>query len=238
MIQRLAAEMFRREGIRRDVVTVITQVVVDPNDPDFAHPSKPVGSFYSAGEIELIRRDKPHWIIREVQKGKFRRVVPSPRPLEIIERDAISAMLDAGVVVIACGGGGIPVAWQDGHLVGVEAVIDKDHASSLLGTQIRAHKLVIVTSVEQAAIRYQQPGQQWLATITVPEARQHLAAGEFPPGSMGPKIEAAISFIQQGGEECIITSTELVAKAVEGAGGTHIIADWGRPSLAFPAAKS
>lgn len=235
MIQRLAAQLFRREGIRRDVVTAVTQVVVARDDPDFAHPSKPIGSFYSAEELVHIRAEKPHWMMREVQKGKFRRVVPSPRPLEIVESEAISSMLQAGVVVIACGGGGIPVAWEGDRLVGVEAVIDKDFASSLLATQIRAHKLIIVTSVEQAAIRYQQPGQQWLSTVTVPEARRYLAAGEFPRGSMGPKIEAAISFIEQGGEECIITSTERVADALEGRAGTHIVADWGRPALEFPA---
>jgi len=234
MIQRLATEMFRREDIRREVVTVITQVVVDCDDPDFARPTKPIGSFYSAEEIERIRAEKPHWIIREVETGKFRRVVASPRPLDILEKDSISAILEAGAVVIACGGGGIPVAWRFGRLQGVEAVIDKDRASSLLATQIRAHKLIIVTSVERAALRYNQPGQQWLGTMTVSEARRYLEAGEFPAGSMGPKIEAAVSFIEQGGEECIITDTARVAEAVEGAGGTHIIASWGRPTLAFP----
>jgi carbamate kinase len=219
-------------------VTVITQVLVDRQDPDFQHPTKPIGSFYSAQEIEHIRADKPHWIIREVQKGKFRRVVPSPKPLDILEKESIAAMLESGAVVIACGGGGIPVAWEDGRLLGVEAVIDKDRASSLLATQIRAHKLVIVTSVEQAAVNYEKPGQRWLDKLAVPEALKYLQAGEFPPGSMGPKIEAAISFIEQGGEECIITSTERVADAVEGSAGTHIIADWGSPPLVFPAAQS
>ncbi len=234
MIQRLAAELFRREAIRRDVATVITQVVVDPGDPDFAHPSKPIGRFYTADEVERLRQEKPHWKIREVQPGRFRRVVPSPRPLDILEKDAIAEMLEAGVVVIACGGGGIPVAWEGDRLVGVEAVIDKDRASSLLATQVRAHKLIIVTSVAQAAIRFGRPGQQWLDTLTLDQARAHLAAGEFPSGSMGPKIEAAIDFIVQGGEECIITSTEQVAQAVAGNGGTHLIASWGRRTLAFP----
>jgi len=238
MIQRLATEMFRREKIRREVVTVITQVLVDRNDPDFQHPTKPIGSFYSVEEIEHIRAEKPHWIIREVQKGKFRRVVPSPSPIDILEKDSIAAMLDSGAVVIACGGGGIPVAWEGDRLLGVEAVIDKDRASSLLATQIRAHRLIIVTSVEKAALNYEKPDQQWLDKLDLRSARRHLKAGEFPPGSMGPKIESAISFIEQGGEECIITSTERVADAIEGNAGTHVIADWGAPPLVFPAAQA
>jgi carbamate kinase len=234
MIQRLATALFRRENIRRDVACIITQVLVDRNDAEFAHPTKPVGSFYSAADTEGLRRDKPHWILREIEKGRFRRVVPSPHPLDVLEKNAISDLVESGAVVVACGGGGIPVAWEGNSLLGVEGVIDKDRASGLLATQIRASKLIIVTSVDQVATRYHQPGQQWLGTLTVAEARAHLAAGEFPPGSMGPKIEAAIDFIEKGGEECIITSTEQVALALAGNAGTHIIAAWGRRSLAFP----
>lgn len=234
MIQRLATALFRRESIRRDVACIITQVLVDRNDPEFINPTKPVGSFYSAADTEGLRRDKPHWILREIEKGRFRRVVPSPHPLDVLEKNAISELVESGAVVVACGGGGVPVAWEGNSLLGVEGVIDKDRASSLLATQIRASKLIIVTSVDQVAIRYRQPGQQWLGTLTVAEARAHLVAGEFPPGSMGPKIEAAIDFIEQGGEECIITSTEQVAAALDGKAGTHIIAAWGRRSLAFP----
>ena len=225
MIQRLACELFRREGISRDVVTVITQVLVDTNDPDFSHPSKPIGSFYAADEIAQLRHEKPHWRLREIEPGRFRRVVPSPRPIEILEQKAIVALLDAGVVVIACGGGGIPVAWNGDRLEGVEAVIDKDFASSLLATHLHAQKLIIVTSIDRAAIHYGQPTQQWLDTVTVEEAREYLAAGEFPAGSMGPKIEAAIDFIAQGGTECIITSTTQVAAATAGNGtrATRII---------------
>ena len=238
MIQRIATELFRRERIRRDVVTVITEVIVDRNDPDFQHPSKPVGSFHTPKEAALLRQDKPHWILKEVQKDKFRRVVPSPKPIEILEKEAIRALLDAGVVVIACGGGGIPVAWNEqGTLAGVEAVIDKDYASSLLATQIRAQRLIIVTSVEQAAIRYEKPDQRWLETITLVEAKQYLEAGEFAPGSMGPKIRAAIDFIEQGGEECIITSTERVPDALAGRAGTRIVAAWSSEKLAFEAVR-
>jgi carbamate kinase len=223
MIQRLACELFRREGVHRSAVTLITLVEVDRNDPDFAHPSKPVGSFYDREQAARLREDKPHWIVKEILPGKFRRVVPSPRPVKIVEEEAIARLVEAGVVVIACGGGGIAVEWEDGRLAGVEGVVDKDFASSLLASNIGAQKLIIVTTVAQAALRYGQPGQQWLDTLTVAEARAYLAAGEFPAGSMGPKIEAAIDFVERGGRECIITSTEQVARAVEGKAGTHIV---------------
>jgi len=240
MIQRLANEILRADSADaqppRSVVTVITQVVVDKNHPDFQRPSKPIGPFYDAEQVDRIRREKPHWIIREIEPGRFRRAVPSPRPLDIVEKDAIAGLCETGVIVIACGGGGVPVAWEGDRLVGVEAVIDKDRASSLLATQIRAHKLIIVTSVAQAAIHYKKPDQQWLGTLTLAEARRHLDAGEFPPGSMGPKIEAAIEFIEQGGEECIITSTEQVSRALEGEGGTRITGFWAGGDLVFPPA--
>ncbi len=223
MIQRLACEMFRREGIRRNVATVITQVLVESADPDFAHPSKPIGEFYSREQVARLQVERPHWSIHEIEPGRFRRVVPSPRPIAILEQEAITSLARAGVVVIACGGGGIPVAWQGDRLIGVEGVVDKDFASSLLASNIRAHKLIIVTSVEQAAIRFGRPEQQWLGRITADEARAWLEAGEFPPGSMGPKIEAGIDFVEHGGGECIITSTGQVARAVQGCGGTHII---------------
>lgn len=233
MIQRLACELFRREGIQRDVATVITQVLVDRGDPDFQHPSKPIGPFYDANEFAGIRGNRPDWIMREVSPGGYRRVVPSPRPLGILEAGAISSLLDAGVVVIACGGGGIPVAWEEDRLVGVEAVVDKDLASSMLATDVRAHKLIIVTSVERVALDFGRAIQQWLDTITMDQARQYLAAGQFPPGSMGPKIQAAVDFLEHQGEECIITSVENAAEAVTGNGGTHIIAPWRRTSLDF-----
>jgi carbamate kinase len=231
MIQRLACEMFHREGIGREAATLITQVLVDINDPDFANPSKPIGPFYSADQIRRLRPAEPKWIIHEVEPGRFRRIVPSPRPLKILEGTAISCLLEAGVVAIACGGGGIPVAWEGGRLVGVEAVIDKDLASSLLATHVGAHKLIILTSVERVAIHYGRADQQWLDTISIQQAREYQAAGEFPAGSMGPKIEAAIEFLEHGGEECIITSPECVARALQGEGGTHIVANWGRGSL-------
>jgi carbamate kinase len=222
MIQRLACELFRREGIGRSAATIITQVLVDANDPDFTHPSKPIGPFYSAAEVSELA--KPHWNIREIAPGRFRRVVASPLPLRILEDYAIARLVEAGVVVIACGGGGIPVAWHGDTLLGVEGVIDKDLASGLLATDLGARKLIIVTSVERAAIRFGTPAAQWLGCVTLRQAREYLAAGEFPPGSMGPKIEAGVEFVARGGKECIITSAEHVARAVEGGAGTHIVA--------------
>ena len=224
MIQRLAIELFRRESINRTAATVITQVLVNEGDPDMVHPTKPIGSFYSGAELEAVRREKPHWELHEVEPGRWRRVVASPHPLRILEEEAIRCLVEAGVVVIACGGGGIPVAWEGDRLAGVEGVIDKDLASSLLARGLRAHKLIIVTSVERAAIRFGQRGQQWLDTITVKGAREFLAAGEFPPGSMGPKIQAGIDFVESGGERCIITSAEQVTRALRGETGTHIVA--------------
>jgi len=224
MIQRLACQLFRRENLPRTAVTVITQVLVNEGDPDMVHPSKPIGQFYGADEIAAIRAERPHWQMHEIEPGRWRRVVASPRPLRIVEQDAIAALLDAGIVAIAVGGGGIPVAWEDGELVGVEGVVDKDLASSLLARGLRAHKLVIVTSVDRVAVAYGRAQQRWLDTVTAGQARQYLAAGEFPAGSMGPKIEAAIEFVAAGGEECIITSTARVAEAVAGRGGTHVVA--------------
>jgi carbamate kinase len=224
MIQRIAFELFRREHIDRTAVTVITQVLVSEGDPDMVHPTKPIGRFYSTSEMEEVRRERPHWELGEIAPGRWRRVVASPRPLRIMEEDAIRCLVQSGVVVIACGGGGIPVAWEEDRLVGVEGVVDKDRASSLLARDLHAQKLIIVTSVDRAAVRFGRPDQRWLNTVTVAQARAWLAAGEFPAGSMGPKIEAAIEFVEGGGEECIITCTEHVAAALAGEGGTHIVA--------------
>jgi carbamate kinase len=224
MIQRIAFELFRREGIARTAATVITQVLVNEGDPAMVHPTKPIGPYYQGAALDEIRREKPHWDLRETEPGRWRRVVASPHPIRILEETAIRSLLDARVVVIACGGGGIPVAWEGDRLVGVEGVVDKDLASGLLARDLEAQRLIIVTSVEQVAIGFGHPDPQWLDTITAGQAREYLARGEFPPGSMGPKIEAGIEFVEHGGRECIITSAECVAQAIEGKGGTHIVA--------------
>jgi len=223
MIQRIACELFRREGINRTAATVITQVLVNERDPEMGHPTKPIGSYYTAAEAEGVRAERPHWELHEIEPGRWRRVVASPHPLRILEQDAIASLLDAGVITIACGGGGIPVTWEGDRLVGVEGVVDKDLASSLLARNLRADKFVIVTSVDRVALRYGRPGQCWLDSLTVRQAHEYLAAREFPAGSMGPKIEAGIEFVEQAGGECIITSTERVADALCGRAGTHIV---------------
>ena len=225
MIQRLACELFRREFISRTAVTLITQVLVDEHDPEMGHPCKPIGPFYGADELARVCEEKPHWLIREIEPGRFRRVVASPRPLQILEVSAIRQLVESGVVTIACGGGGIAVAWEDGRLVGIEGVIDKDLASSLLALDLSAEKLIILTSVNRVALHYDTPGQEWLDTLTTAQARRHLGAGEFPAGSMGPKIEAAIRFVEHGGRECIITSAQYLAAALLGKAGTHIVPD-------------
>ena len=224
MIQRLAVQLFQREGLARDAATVITQVLVSEGDPDFVHPTKPIGSFYDAAQLAAIRAEKPHWQLCEVEPGRWRRLVPSPHPIRILEECAIRRLVDAGTVTVACGGGGIPVAWHNDQLVGVEGVVDKDLASSLLARGLGASTLIIVTSVDRVAIGFRRSDQRWLDRITVSEARAFLEAGEFPPGSMGPKIEAAIDFLEAGGRECIVTSCEQVSRAVAGDAGTHIVA--------------
>ncbi len=223
MIQRVGCELFRRENIQRGIATIITQSLVSRNDPEMNCPSKPIGPFFPADQIEQIRREKPHWQLKEIERGSWRRVVPSPRPLRILEEDSIAALLEAGIIAVACGGGGIPVTWEDDCLAGVEGVIDKDLASSLLARDLKADKLVIVTSVDRVAIRFGRRGECWLDRLTVAQAREYLSAGEFPSGSMGPKIEAGILFVEQGGRECIVTSPEQVADALRGAAGTHIV---------------
>ena len=224
MIQRILFELFRCESINRTAATVITQVLVSEGDPDMVHPTKPIGRFYTTAETAELRVDRPHWKLGEVAPGRWRRLVASPHPLRIMEESAIASLLRAGVVVVACGGGGIPVAWEGDRLVGVEGVVDKDRASSLLARHLHAQKLIIVTSVDRVAIRFGRSDQQWLDRITIAQARAYLAAGEFPAGSMGPKIEAAIEFVEGGGQECIVTCTEHVAAAIRGERGTHIVA--------------
>ena len=224
MIQRLAFELFRRERVARTAATVITQVLVNEGDPQLVHPTKPIGPFYGCEEAAAIRREKPHWMLREIEQGSWRRVVASPRPLRILEEEAIARLLEAGIVVIACGGGGIPVAWEEDRLVGVEGVIDKDLASSLLARDLGARTLLILTSVDRAFLHFGCPNQHPLDTITIRQAREYLACGEFPPGSMGPKIEAGIEFVAHGGRECVITSAEHAVAAMHGARGTRIVA--------------
>ncbi|MCC7371352.1 MAG: carbamate kinase [Chloroflexi bacterium] len=212
-------------GLPDRVVCVMTQTVVDPADPAFQHPTKPIGPAYSADEAERLIRKEGWAMVEDAGRG-YRRVVPSPRPVRIVEVGAIRALVEAGYVVVACGGGGIPVVeTAPGQYQGVEAVVDKDFASALLAASLGVETFVISTGVEQVAIRYRQPDQQQLAQMTVSEARMHLANGEFPEGSMGPKIRAAIDLVARGGKEVVITSPNRLEEAMAGQTGTRIVAD-------------
>lgn len=223
MVQQVTRNAFRRLGKEREIATVITQVRVSPDDPAFEHPTKPIGPFYRREAADRLRATRGWQMIEDSGRG-YRRVVPSPRPLEIVEAMAIRALLEAGVVVIAAGGGGIPVVRRpDGALTGVEAVVDKDRSAALLAQAVGADVLVIVTGVDRVAIGYRTPHQQDLDVLPVNEAEHYLAAGEFPPGSMGPKIEAAAAFLAAGGREAIITSPKVLRLALEGRHGTRIV---------------
>jgi carbamate kinase len=217
---------FRRLGLDRHAVAVVTQVEVAADDPAFAHPSKPIGSFMDEPEA-LRRRDRDGWSVVEDAGRGWRRVVASPAPLRIVEEDAIRSLITAGFVVIATGGGGIPVvADAEGNLIGVAAVIDKDLACSLLATCVDAELLLITTAVEHVSLDFGTPDERRIDRMTLSEARQYLAEGvHFAEGSMAPKIRAVVGFLERGGEEAIITDPENVERALAGETGTHVLPD-------------
>ena len=220
--QTLDAELLRR-GIRRTVAAVVTQCVVDEKDPGFTDPNKPIGPFYSEEDARQHQKDDG-WIMREDAGRGWRRVVPSPQPLEIIEEPAVRALLEKEIVVVAVGGGGIPVVKnEDGSLRGVEAVIDKDRASCLLAKNLGAKLFIISTAVDKVALNFGKPDERPIDRMTVAEAKRYMEEGHFAPGSMKPKIESAIDFLEHGGEEVIITQPHLLKAAVEGKDGTHIV---------------
>jgi carbamate kinase len=212
MIERQMKNILAEHKIRRNVVTVITEVLVDLNDTAFKEPTKPVGAFFLKEEAELLARAND-WVIREdPRKRGWRRVVASPKPLEIMNKKVIKDLVKKGTIVIAAGGGGVPVHRdKQKQMHGIEAVIDKDLASSLLAVEINADAFFILTDVKNVYINFNKPGQKALETITVQEARQYLEQGEFAEGSMGPKIEAAIEYIEHSGKETIITESSALA---------------------------
>ncbi|MCI0595605.1 MAG: carbamate kinase [candidate division Zixibacteria bacterium] len=225
MIAQSLANRLQKEKIDRLVVTVVTQVLVDKDDPSISDPTKFIGQFYSKEEADELMK-KRGWRMKKDANRGYRRVVPSPTPLDIIEKESIKKLLDQKVVVIAAGGGGIPVyRMPDGSLEGVDAVIDKDLASAVLAREVEAELLLILTGVDKVAIHFGRLDQKFLEKITVKEAQMYFDAGEFPPGSMGPKIRAAINFLQSGGKEVIITSISRAYPAVLGKAGTHILPD-------------
>jgi carbamate kinase len=220
----LVSELGRR-GMADRVACLLTQTVVDPADPAFAHPSKPIGAGYSVEEAER-HRARHGWVLVEDAGRGYRRLVPSPRPVRIVEAGAVRALLEAGFVVIACGGGGIPVVEEaPGVYRGVEAVVDKDFASSFLAAQLGASVFVVSTGVEKVAVGFRTPGQRFLDRMTLSEARRYLDAGEFPEGSMGPKVRAAVEFVERGGARAVITSPAHIEAAMAGRTGTHLVAD-------------
>lgn len=223
MMQQALQNRLRAMKIDKDVFTIITQVVVGADDPAFENPTKPIGPYYKRDEADAIAREKGWTVIEDAGRG-YRRVVPSPRPVAIVEYRAIERAIDTGAIVIAVGGGGIPVVEKEsGVLSGVEAVIDKDRASSVLAMQLKAEILIILTEVEKVALNFGKPDQKDLDLITVKEAGTYLEEGQFPPGSMGPKIESAIQFLEAGGEQVVITKPELLSEALGGTRCTRII---------------
>ena len=213
-------ELFRR-GIDRKVSTILSQVEVDAEDPEFEYPTKPIGRFFS--EEEARKKEAEGAICAEDAGRGYRLVVPSPAPLRIRELETIRTLLNAGHLVIACGGGGIPVIWKDGMLAGVEAVIDKDRDSSLLAASLEADYLVILTAVEKVAVNFGKENQKWLSELTTSQAKQYMAEGQFAKGSMLPKIEAAVSFAESGnGRSALITLLDMAADGIAGKTGTVI----------------
>jgi carbamate kinase len=222
MIERVLRSKLRRRGLHWGVCCVLAMVEVSAADPAFADPSKFVGPFYRADEVEALSRERG-WRVKEDRGRGFRRVVPSPEPIGIVESREIRALLDAGNVVISAGGGGIPVARDaSGELLGVEGVVDKDFASAVLALAVGAPELFILTGVERVMLDYGTPQARELAVVSVREARRHLAEGQFPAGSMGPKIEAACRFVEGGGSRVLITHIDRLPDALEGRTGTWI----------------
>lgn len=223
MIEQCLQNRLMTLGIKRDVVTIVTQIIVDPNDPSIINPTKFIGPFYTKKQSEMLA-ELFNWVIKEDSGRGYRRVVPSPKPRRIVNRRIIQLLVDYDTIVIAAGGGGIPVYTEnDGTYEGVDAVVDKDHASAVLAHDIDAQTLLFLTDVDNAYINYKKPDQQALKDINVEKAMQYLNDGHFPPGNMGPKIEAAISFLTGGGQEVIITSLNKARQAILGDAGTKIV---------------
>ncbi len=224
LIQQGLVNELHRRGVERGVATVITQVVVAVDDPAFHSPDKPIGPFYAAGEAARLKTEQGWHLAEDAGRG-WRRLAPSPRPITIVEQGIIAYLLDGGIIVIAAGGGGVPVIrLPSGELRGVEAVIDKDRASAVLAGEISAALLIFLTAVEYVYADYLQPGQRPLERLTAAEARSYLEEGHFAPGSMGPKIESALDFLAHGGQRVLITQAEKLPEALEGRTGTHILA--------------
>jgi len=220
LLQQALRDALQARDLRPPVATVLAQVVVAHDDPAFAHPSKPIGPFYSRAESE--GRQRAGWRMVEEPPHGYRRVVPSPEPLEIVEERVMRTLVDSGAIVITLGGGGIPVVRRGQQLQGIAAVVDKDLASALLAIRLGVDVLLISTDVDAISLDFATPHARRLATITADELRSHAAASQFPPGTMGPKVEAALRFVAGGGREAIVTSPDRLVAALEGHAGTHV----------------
>ena len=221
MIQQSLRNEFKLRGIDNSVATIVSQTLVKKNDPAFKHPTKPIGPFYTKSKAEKHRREQGWEMMEDAGRG-WRRVVPSPKPVRIIEKDVIKNLIDHDFTVIAAGGGGIPVVEERGRLKGIEAVIDKDYASALLATGIQADLFLISTAVEKVALNFGSANEQPLNRITLSEAKKYLKEGHFHTGSMLPKIQAIISYLANGGKEALITNPQNLERAILGKTGTHI----------------
>jgi len=223
MLERSMRNQFRKRSLKKDVATLITQVMVDPRDPAFENPSKPIGPFFTAYRAAALKKEKRWPMVEDSGRG-YRRVVASPLPQSIINLSLIRSLLHNGACVIAAGGGGIP-AYYDGHdnIKGVEAVIDKDYTSSLLAAELKADLFVILTNVEYVAVNFGRKSQKNLTRVRLKEIKRYYDKGQFPPGSMGPKIKAAIGFIESGGKEVIVTCAKELIRSIKGESGTHIV---------------
>ena len=220
-LQNALREELLNRGVRRSVATVLTQVEVDPADPAFQHPTKPIGAFMTQAEAEEMRR-RGNPVMEDAGRG-WRRVVASPRPRRVVELDTIRTLADAGQIVIACGGGGIPVLPDGNHLRGAGAVVDKDFTAELLAEELGADCLMILTAVEKVAVHFGKPNQRWLTHMTVPGAEKYIAEGQFAPGSMLPKVEAAVAFAKSSpGRQTLITQLEKALDGMRGQTGTII----------------
>jgi carbamate kinase len=223
MLERAITNELRRHSIDKEVITLVTQVVVDRNDPAFDSPTKPVGPFYTRYRAQQLAREKKWTVVEDAGRG-YRKVVPSPKPIDVVPKWIIRDLVQAGRIVVAAGGGGIPVILNNrGLFEGVEAVIDKDYAASLIAREVKVDLFIILTGIEEVYINFGKPDQQEMPVLTVDEAQKYLEEGQFPPGSMGPKIQAAIDYIKAGGKEVLITKASHFKAALLKRSGTRII---------------
>jgi carbamate kinase len=223
MLEKNIINELRKNSIDKEVTTLITQVVVDREDPAFENPTKPIGPFYSQYRASMLKRQKNWKMIEDAGRG-YRKVVPSPKPIDVVAKKVIRDLVYAGKIVIAAGGGGIPIIINgNGLFQGVEAVIDKDHTAGLIAKEVKADLFIILTNVPRVYLNFDQPEREPIGKMTAEEAQRYLAEGQFPPGSMGPKIEAAIEYIQSGGEEVLITSANHLKASLVNRSGTKIV---------------